>query len=88
MGHGKVRVCWGLGLLEGMDVALLREQLSALVELGAGPSLGQVGRAFPGWDGGPPTRTRGPVSCPWPAVASLAVNCCCWLVGHLLCTRV
>lgn len=57
-------MCWGLGLLEGTDVALLREQLSALAELGAGPSLGQVGRAFPGWDGGPPHQDSGPCLLP------------------------
>lgn len=65
-----VKVCWGLGLLEGMDVALLCEQLSALAEMGAGPSLGQVGRAFPGWDGDPPTKTQALSPAPgllWPA---------------------
>ena len=39
---------------------------SALAELGAGPFLGQVGRAFPGWDGGPPTRSQAlspPLAC-------------------------
>lgn len=55
---------------------------------GLAPPWVRLAAPSPGGMVVPPTRTQGPVSCPWPAVASLAVNCCCWLAGHLLCVLV
>lgn len=73
----------GAGPAEGIDVALLREQPSALAELGAGPSPGS---GWPRFLGGMVSLncTCGPCSLPLACCGQPAVNCCCWLAGHPL----